>query len=75
MRKHPKWLPNPESKSNYQAMIGVPLHLENEVRGVLTIDALTPMGDEACLIGEVYAAVIEVTLMEYVMAIAEGQTS
>lgn len=56
-------------------MIGVPLHLENEVRGVLTIDALTPMGDEACLIGEVYAAVIEVTLMEYVMAIAEGQTS
>lgn len=61
VREDEDWEPNPESDSPYTAIIAVPLYdvMKAKPFGVLTVDALNPMGEREQRISEAYAALIE----------------
>ncbi|RKD21111.1 hypothetical protein BEP19_15670 [Ammoniphilus oxalaticus] len=57
------WEKNPASSSDYTALICIPM----AGWGVLTIDALKPMRDEVSIIGELYGALIESAVIEFLI--------
>lgn len=61
VRNDPDWEPNPDSTSQYNAIIAIPINSW----GVLTVDAINPMNDVEILISHVYARLIEGVLQEH----------
>jgi putative methionine-R-sulfoxide reductase with GAF domain len=63
----PDWADNPNSTNAHKALVCVPvfLDLDSNPMGILTIDGLHPMTDEAILIGEAYGRVVELAFSGY----------
>lgn len=59
VRSQAEWEENPSSNSPFKALIGIPVHQQMEVIGVVTIDGIEPMTDQDQAIGELYTALIE----------------
>lgn len=67
VRKEDDWEENPDSTSSYSSLICIPVVLDigSDPVGIITIDGLNPMTNEARLIGEAYGKVVELTLGEF----------
>ncbi|NGP46715.1 hypothetical protein G4V62_17840 [Bacillaceae bacterium SIJ1] len=69
VKQHSDWAPNPHSTSKYTAMVAIPMtHW-----GVLTIDGRHPMKEDTVRIGEAYAQLMNVVLIEYMLALDDRE--